>query len=124
MQNDGFWLVVNLFLSLLFIGISIPLIQHRVPPNHWYGLRIPATHADERVWYAANARLGKEMLALGVLLALMGLVLFFLPVAFGVKVLLWLLVAEVGLLVVVVRSWRFANRLLNTLTKPREKAKE
>jgi len=31
-------------LSILLIGLSIPLMQGRVKPNAWYGLRISYTH--------------------------------------------------------------------------------
>ena len=39
--------------ALLMVGLSIPLILRRVPQNSLYGLRIPATFADESVWYEA-----------------------------------------------------------------------
>lgn len=61
----GFFL---LFLAgdLLIIGLAIPLIRRRVRPNPWYGLRIPATLRDERVWFEANAASGRDFLGLGV----------------------------------------------------------
>ena len=30
-------------LSLLLIGLAVPLIRGRVKPNAWYGFRIPLT---------------------------------------------------------------------------------
>jgi uncharacterized membrane protein len=48
--------------GLLCIGLAIPLIWRRVKPNKTYGLRLPATFADEWVWYEANARTGRDLL--------------------------------------------------------------
>ncbi len=52
--------------SAVFIGLALPLIQRRVKPNYLYGLRIPATFADEWVWYEANARSGQDLLRVGI----------------------------------------------------------
>jgi uncharacterized membrane protein len=53
--------------ALLLIVLAIPLIQRRIKPNHFYGLRVPATFADEWVWYEANARSGRDLLVLGII---------------------------------------------------------
>jgi uncharacterized membrane protein len=34
-------------------------------PEPMYGLRVPATFADTRVWYVANALAGRDMVILG-----------------------------------------------------------
>ncbi len=34
--------------GLLLIGLGWPMAARRVPPNRWYGLRVPATFADEK----------------------------------------------------------------------------
>lgn len=51
--------------GLLLAGVSVPLIRRRVPPGSGYGLRVPATFADEWVWYEANARSGRDFLVFG-----------------------------------------------------------
>ena len=58
--------------QILFSGIGVvsivsglPLARRRVRPNRWYGLRIPATFADEHVWYEANAACGRDLVLLG-----------------------------------------------------------
>jgi uncharacterized membrane protein len=53
-------------IGALMIALAVPLIQRRVKPNGLYGLRLPATFADEWVWYEANARSGRDLLILGV----------------------------------------------------------
>ena len=64
---------VLIFLSVgaLFVALSVPLIRRRVKPNMLYGLRIRATLADERVWFEANAKSGRDLLVLGLGISVM-----------------------------------------------------
>jgi uncharacterized membrane protein len=100
-------------LGLLLVGIGWPLARRRVGPNRWYGLRVPATFADVRVWYEANAVAGRDLIALGVLLMVLALTL---PTVAGVRGPAFAAVeagvAAIGSLVMTVRGWRLANRLL------------
>jgi uncharacterized membrane protein len=59
-----------LFVGLLFIGISIPLVLEKVPPNRWYGFRVAKTFSNERIWYAANRVAGYDLLWAGVVIAI------------------------------------------------------
>lgn len=59
-----------LFTSLVFIGMSIPLILEKVPPNRWYGFRVAKTFSSERIWYIANRAAGYDLLWAGVLIAI------------------------------------------------------
>jgi SdpI/YfhL protein family len=36
-----------------------------IPPNRFFGLRIPATIRNESVWYDANALFGRHLVLLG-----------------------------------------------------------
>jgi uncharacterized membrane protein len=54
-------------LGLLLIALALPLFLRKMPPNRWYGVRVPATFADEAVWYEANALSGRDLIVLGVL---------------------------------------------------------
>lgn len=40
--------------GLVLIGISIPLIMRKVPPNSFYGCRTRKTLSDPKIWYEAN----------------------------------------------------------------------
>ena len=60
---------IFLVVGLLLVAAAVPLMRRRVSPKAGYGLRVPATHADEWVWYEANARTGRGLAALGLLLA-------------------------------------------------------
>ena len=53
------------FAGLIFIGLGLPLALRKVGPNGRYGLRVPATFADESVWYDANAATGRDLIVAG-----------------------------------------------------------
>jgi uncharacterized membrane protein len=100
-------------LGLLLLALGWPMATRRVRPNRWYGLRVPATFADEKVWYEANAVAGRDMMILGAVLVVVALALPRLPgfpeKAYG-GVCAGLL--GVGSMVLALRGWRLANRLL------------
>ena len=100
-------------LGLLLVALGWPMAARRVRPNRWYGLRVPATFADEQVWYEANAVAGRDMMALGSAILLVALAirrLALLPAGTYAAVCAGLL--GVGSLILTVRGWRLANRLL------------
>jgi len=105
--------------QIVFAGVGIvlillgwPLARRRVRPNGFYGLRTPATFADEQVWYEANALCGRDVMVLGAVLAL---------VAGGLPSIVALpsrsykhaytILLLVGVVIVGVRGWSKANRL-------------
>jgi uncharacterized membrane protein len=67
MLNTSFWW---LLVGILFIGIGIPLILEKVPPNQWYGFRVTKTFSSERIWYAANRIAGYDLLWAGSAIAI------------------------------------------------------
>jgi uncharacterized membrane protein len=99
--------------GLVFIGLALPMIRRRVKPNPIYGLRVPATFADEWVWYEANARSGGDLVILGVVTVVLGLVPVLAP---GLDEATYALVSAgiltAGALLCAVIGWRRANRLL------------
>ena len=56
--------------GLLFIALSIPLIQERVPPNSFYGFRTAKSLSDTKIWYAINRMSGVDLLIAGALISL------------------------------------------------------
>lgn len=62
--------------GMVFIGLGIPLLQRRVPPNAWYGCRTTRTLSDEKIWYAVNQVTGKDMILIGILLVISSLAVF------------------------------------------------
>ena len=65
--------------GLLFVALAMPLIRRRVKPNGMYGLRVPATFADEWVWYEANARSGRDLLYVGLFEIIVAMLLAAMP---------------------------------------------
>lgn len=68
--------VISLMFALvgmLFVGVSIPLIRNRVPPNRFYGFRTRRTLSDPKIWYEVNHISGKDLFVAGVIIALSSL---------------------------------------------------
>ena len=65
--------------GLLFIGLGVPLLLGRVPPNMWYGCRTHKTLSDEKIWYAVNRVTGQDIILAGVIVIISSVVVF----AFG-----------------------------------------
>lgn len=68
-------LLILLFagVSLLMIGLSVPLIRGWVKPNPWYGLRIPLTLNNPDIWYPANRYAGWLLLIYGLVMLVVSL---------------------------------------------------
>ena len=110
-------------LGAVSVLVGLPLAYRRVPRNRWYGLRIPATFADEHVWYEANAVTGRDLIVVGIVLLLLALLL---PrVSSGstpAYAAIFAIVLALGSAVAILRGWRLANRLLRergSASKPR-----
>ena len=100
-------------LGLLLVALGWPMAARRVRPNRWYGLRVPATFADEQVWYEANAVAGRDMMALGSALLLVAVAIRRLALlSAGTYAAVCAGLLGVGSLILTVRGWRLANRLL------------
>ena len=104
--------LVFLFCGLLFIGISIPLILEKIPPNRWYGFRTRKTLSNKEIWYKANKYMGRDFVILGGLVVLYNLVLFiFKPPFLSFEPTGNLILVNSGVLVVLVRSVLYLKKL-------------
>jgi len=92
-------------LGPVLIVLSIPLIFRWIPPNRFFGLRIPATLRNQSVWYDANARNGRHLFAFGLVMVLLE---FVLPARLRIPVLRT--IGTIGFVTIVVADWRTANR--------------
>jgi hypothetical protein len=97
----------------LLIVVSLPLILRWIPPNRFYGFRIPPTCGKESVWYDANALCGRHMLLLGVLMVALE---FMLPASMRKVVLAS--IGWIGLVGITVADWRTANRWRRERERP------
>jgi uncharacterized membrane protein len=106
--------IVTLLLavSVLLMVLGVPMMLRRIPPNPYYGLRVPATFADRWVWYEANARSGRDVTLLGVILTALATAMPWFPFPPEFGALAWAAVAAIGATVMGVAGWRRAERLL------------
>src|SRR5436305_5707067 len=68
-------IVTYVVIGSLFIGGAVPLIQGRVKPNPWYGVRVPKTLGNRDTWYAVNAYFGRRFAVVGLLIIVAGILL-------------------------------------------------
>jgi uncharacterized membrane protein len=100
-------------LGLLLIVLGWPMAARRVRPNRWYGLRVPATFADETVWYDANEVAGRDMMTLGTVVAAIALALPHLAdLRSATYAGVCAAILGIGSLMLAMRGWRVANQLL------------
>jgi len=62
--------------GILFVGLSIPLIRNRVPPNRFYGFRTTRTLSDPKIWYEVNHISGNDLLVAGALITCSSVTMF------------------------------------------------
>ena len=65
MSEIVFYSLIFAATGILLIGVSIPLILEKVPPNLFYGCRTTKTLSDPQIWYEANRISGKDFLICG-----------------------------------------------------------
>jgi uncharacterized membrane protein len=102
--------------GLLVTGLGIPLAQRRIGPNRWYGLRVPATAANEDVWYEANAATGHDFVVLGILQFVLAALPIIATIPEPIYVGVNLVAIVLGALVVTTTGVARANRLLREQT--------
>lgn len=61
--------------GLVLIGISIPLIMRKVPPNSFYGCRTRKALSDPKIWYEANHVSGIDFCVGGVVVLVSSLMI-------------------------------------------------
>jgi len=109
--------VISSYVAFPVIGavsilVGLPLATRRVPPNRWYGVRVPATLSDPAIWYEANAVTGLDLFRLGLVLLAVSLGLQLIPglpeLGYVAICLAVLLVGSIG---ATLRGARLAGRL-------------
>ena len=81
----------NIGSAILFILLSIPLINRKVKMNNFYGVRIRKSFESDENWYKINAYGGKQLAIWSIPLILTGLGCFLVPIHDPDKLLLPLL---------------------------------
>jgi uncharacterized membrane protein len=99
------------FTGLLFIGLSIPLVLKKIPPNQFYGWRTPKAFQSDVIWYEINRYSGRDMLLMGVIQVVFNCVMLILrfqdkQAVYDILVPGNLLVLTGGTIIMMVRGFR------------------
>lgn len=72
-----FWIIILSYVGLggFLILLAQPLIERKVGPNGWYGVRMPKTLSNEDVWYKANEYGGRTLRVMGLITAVAAIIL-------------------------------------------------
>lgn len=108
--DKGF--ITILGVSLLFIALALPLVWRKIRPNVVYGYRTRTTLADETIWYAANAHMGRGLIIATLCSDLIVTGLYLLrPLPADLFVPVSVLILAVPSLIAALATARFARRL-------------
>ncbi len=89
----------------VLVLLSLPFMFRWVPPNRFFGLRIPSTLRNRSVWYDANALNARHLFSLGLFLVILE---FVLPRSIRIEALR--AIASIGFASIIFFDWRTANR--------------
>jgi len=62
------------------MGVSIPLVKHKIKMNHLYGVRIKKAFESEDNWYKINAYGGKQLITWSIPMIPVGFACFFITI--------------------------------------------
>jgi magnesium transporter len=85
--------------GLIFVSTSIPLVLRKIPPNSFYGIKVPKAYESPELWYKLNAKGGRIMIAYGAIMAAIGFILLFTGDRLGLRP-VYLLIGLVALVAV------------------------
>jgi hypothetical protein len=104
-------LVLYLVTGLLLVGLSLPLIYRKVPPNYWYGFRVRATLENEEIWYPVNEYAAKRLLWVGIATVVAAAALFSLLTNVGIYASAMGCIVLLGLAVSLIQSLLYLRSL-------------
>jgi hypothetical protein len=79
-DTNIFFGILNIACGRLFILISIPLANKKVPMNRLYGFRISKSLVSDKNWYEINRYGGRQMIRWSILLVVIGVLYFIFPI--------------------------------------------
>ncbi len=103
--------ISNIFIGILMIIISIPLVQKSISMNKIYGVRFKKSFESEENWYKINAYGGKQLIIWSVPLIIFGVVTFFLPLKNNELRIILVACAPMIVLVPAVISYIYSRKL-------------
>lgn len=104
--------IIYLFVGILFMAISIPLIMRKVKINNWYGVRLPQTMKNKEIWYEVNKQSGKHLFAFGIVISLLS-ILFYLVEFFSsvVAFIIMTVLILIGTVLLVIKASSISTKL-------------
>ena len=100
--------------GILFIALSIPLINRRIPPNHLYGFRVPAAFASEQVWYDINEYSARMMRRTGIVVLIAALLPLAMRIDPSVFTIIMLSLLLGGVAVMIILSFKHLHTLTHS----------
>lgn len=75
------WTLVltNLIVGILLMIVSLPMIDNKIKPNHYYGFRVKKTLENPEIWYKVNEYMGKRMFPAGLVISLSAMGISLIP---------------------------------------------
>lgn len=99
MNDNTYAALLFSIVGIIYIGLGIPLLLGRIPPNSWYGCRTEKTLSSDEIWYPVNRVTGRYMIVSGaaVILSAFGVFIFRTTLGpnYGAAILLLILVLSV-----------------------------
>lgn len=103
--------ISNVVCALLAILLARPLVQHRIRPNAFYGVRFAKAFESDETWYAVNEYGARRLILWSCVLLAVGVATFFVPLDRYPRWTLPLALAPLLFLVPALESYRFLRRL-------------
>lgn len=105
-------IIIFFLTGILFAALALPLIKQKIKMNSWYGIRIPQTMENEKVWFKVNKVMGKYIFSWGILISVLSLYFIITPTSPSyLMVYILLAVTIIGAILLVVISFKVANRI-------------
>ena len=101
----------NIVIAGLFIVMAIPLVSHKVGMNRVFGIRLKRAFESEENWYKINEYGGKQLIIWSIVLALIGIVTFFIPLKDNMVLITLVASAPLIVIVAAIKSWLYARRI-------------
>ena len=113
MDDNTYAALLFSIVGILYIGLGIPLLLGRIPPNSWYGCRTQKTLSSDEIWYPINRVTGRYMIVSGVAVILSALGVFIFRRSLGPNdgAMILLVVLVLSVLGMVLESLRAQRKL-------------
>lgn len=101
----------NIFVGIVIIAISIPLVLEKVPMNPVYGVRFKKSYESKENWYKINKYGGKQLILWSIPLLIIGVVTLFFPSFPNKAIENIILCAPLIVLVPAYMSYRYSKKI-------------